>query len=539
MGTIMKSRLRRREFLQRDTLDESCFLNLSFTDRRLISCAMKLVMLIIRACSRPFLAALLICSHGAFAAQNDWAEGSAEHADGASRDYYNRAGLLKWKNYMGDWRDTVNAAQGNRAYKQVTIADDDKPRHIEWDVKALVQEWIDGRYQNQGMFLRAVQGGKCQFRSREHPDKSQQPRLIIRIGGRDHVIKPTADTFLDKSTYRSLGDGPSLNVSHGSSNALLRFDLGDTGKAARIERARLRLFTFAQYGDTDVGVFRCHQGHELPDSKPLPGLAAKYQEDKGIAADPDVIFFTDFQSSEWTDQWTFASGKLDTVADDGPRKFEKFQDKAVRVKIAKGSTSAMNVGYKFKKETGGEPEDIYFRYYLRLADDWNQTLQGGKMPGISGTYGIAGWGGRKSNGRDGWSARGSFHRSIPKGNPLGGLHPIGTYCYHADMEGTYGDTWLWQNDYRGFLENNRWYSIEQYLKMNTPGQKNGILRAWVDGRLAFEKTGIRFRHLDKLKIEQIWMNVYHGGKKPSPRDQHMFIDNVVIARRYIGPMRRE
>jgi hypothetical protein len=45
--------------------------------------------------------------------------------------------------------------------------------------------------------------------------------------------------------------------------------------------------------------------------------------------------------------------------------------------------------------------------------------------------------------------------SIPKANPLGGLQPIGTYCYHADMKGQYGNIWLWQNGYRGFLENNR------------------------------------------------------------------------------------
>ena len=128
---------------------------------------------------------------------------------------------------------------------------------------------------------------------------------------------------------------------------------------------------------------------------------------------------------------------------------------------------------------------------------------------------------------------------IPTDNPLGGLHPIGTYCYHADMKGSYGNVWGWQDDYRGFLESNRWYSIEQHLKLNTPGKKDGILRAWVDGRLAFEKTDIRFRHVDKLKIEQIWMNVYHGGTKPSPYDQHLFIDNVVIAKKYIGAMKKE
>jgi len=59
------------------------------------------------------------------------------------------------------------------------------------------------------------------------------------------------------------------------------------------------------------------------------------------------------------------------------------------------------------------------------------------------------------------------------------------------------------------------------------------------GRPAFEKTDIRFRLVDRLKIEQIWMNVYHVGTKPSPYDQHLFIDNVVVAKQYIGPMKAE
>jgi hypothetical protein len=198
------------------------------------------------------------------------------------------------------------------------------------------------------------------------------------------------------------------------------------------------------------------------------------------------------------------------------------------VKIAQGSTGALNTLYKFQKQIGQEPEEIYFRYYLRLADDWNQTLQGGKMPGLSGTYGVAGWGGRKSDGTDGWSARGAFHLTIPKDNPLGGLTPIGTYCYHADMPGTYGDIWIWEKGYRGYLQNNRWYAVEQHLKLNRPGETDGVLRAWVDGRLALDKSDIRFRHSDRLKIEQVWMNVYHGGTKPSPYDQHLYIDNVVV-----------
>ena len=109
------------------------------------------------------------------------------------------------------------------------------------------------------------------------------------------------------------------------------------------------------------------------------------------------------------------------------------------------------------------------------------------MPGISGTYGRAGWGGRRTNGTKGWSARGAFFQSIPEGNPLAGTHPIGTYCYHADQKGSYGDTWLWQKGYRGFLQKNRWYAVEQYLKMNTPGKKDGIY----ENAKRFLKTDIR------------------------------------------------
>ena len=397
-----------------------------------------------------------------------------------------------------------------------------------------------GAIKNQGFFLRAQNPrGKIVFCSREHPDTKRRPTFVVVGEKGTKRFSPVADTFLTKSTYRAQGLSNQLVVSGSPENTLIRFDLAALNKMGRISRATLRLFSTRQYGATQIGVFRCSQGHDLPPSEPIPGLAAWYPNDAGITSHADVIFATGFESEQWPEEWTYA-GKMDVIAPvsaDDKRQFQPLKGKALRVKIAEGSTGALNTLFKFQKETGVEPESIYFRYYLRLADDWNQTLQGGKMPGISGTYGVAGWGGRKVNGKNGWSARGSFGLSIPEKNPLANLHPIGTYCYHADMKSSYGDIWGWQRDYRGFLEKNRWYSIEQYLKLNTPGKNNGILRAWVDGRLAFEKTDIRFRDVEKLKIEQIWMNVYHGGTKPSPYDQHLFIDNVVIAREYIGPMK--
>ena len=62
------------------------------------------------------------------------------------------------------------------------------------------------------------------------------------------------------------------------------------------------------------------------------------------------------------------------------------------------------------------------------------------------------------------------------------------------------------------------------------------MRVWIDGRLAWEKTDWRWRHTADLKIEEIWMNVYHGGTAPVDQNVHLYIDNVVIADEYIGPL---
>jgi hypothetical protein len=132
--------------------------------------------------------------------------------------------------------------------------------------------------------------------------------------------------------------------------------------------------------------------------------------------------------------------------------------------------------------------------------------------------------------------RGSFLREADKNSSFHDYVAIGNYAYHADMQDFYGEHWAWSKGALGYLKRNRWYCIEQYVKMNTPGVKDGVMRAWVDGMLAFEKTDIRYRTIDSLKIEKIWMNVYHGGTKPPGRDLHLYIDNVVIAKRYIGPM---
>ena len=245
----------------------------------------------------------------------------------------------------------------------------------------------------------------------------------------------------------------------------------------------------------------------------------------------DEVFSCDFESDRWYEQFGMRSNpeRVHVLSSDPAQKFEPLAGKAMRIKVDGGGHYGASIMYRFKNQTGEEPQEIYFRYYLRFGDDWNPA-GGGKLPGISGTYGRAGWGGRPSDGRNGWSARGLFKRQID------GKTPVGYYCYHADMKGRYGSDWTWDEEKRGYLENNRWYCIEQYAKMNTPSKNDGILRGWVDGQPAFEKTDVRMRDVDTLRIEAVWLNLYLGGSWVAKSEHHLYLDNVVIARDYIGPI---
>jgi hypothetical protein len=247
----------------------------------------------------------------------------------------------------------------------------------------------------------------------------------------------------------------------------------------------------------------------------------------------DVVLICDFETDDWWTAWGSRRQPVNTLLVGGDKAYGGL-GRSLQVTTPRGEHMGTSFTYRFHERLGSEPDEIYFRYYLKFDFDWKHATSGGKLPGISGTYGKAGWGGRKVNGSDGWSARGLFESRNGADSTA-----IGFYCYHADMRGRYGENWRFQPR----LEHGRWFCIEQYCKLNTPddsggrGKNNGILRGWIDGQLAFEKTDIRFRDVGSLKIEEVWVNVYHGGESPVPNeDIHVYLDNLVIARQPIGPL---
>jgi hypothetical protein len=154
-----------------------------------------------------------------------------------------------------------------------------------------------------------------------------------------------------------------------------------------------------------------------------------------VAKRSDVVLVCDFETDDWWTTWGSRRQPVNTLLVAGDKAFGS-QGRSLQVTTPRGEHMGTSFAFKFRERLGSEPDEIYFRYYLKFDPDWKHATSGGKLPGISGTYGKAGWGGRKVNGSDGWSARGLFETRNGADSTA-----IGFYCYHADMRGRYGENW--------------------------------------------------------------------------------------------------
>ena len=249
----------------------------------------------------------------------------------------------------------------------------------------------------------------------------------------------------------------------------------------------------------------------------------------GLKNRPDILFFGGFESEPWTSSWGMAWGPdpLDhgTLLG-GP---DAFEGRSLRVKYLKDGFGPQ-AGFQFLTDLNKinivPRESLYLRYYLRFEPGFD-FVKGGKLPGLAGGKGNTG--GHKPNGSDGWSAR-MMWRADGK---------IVQYVYHPDQPTEYGEDFVW--DYGGcprYFKPGRWYCVETYVQMNSPGKKDGIIRSWLDGDKALEVTNIRFRDIPTIKIDKLYVETFFGGGDASwssPGEVYADFDNFVMASNYIGP----
>lgn len=497
-------------------------------------------------------AALLLCLCPAVGAA-ELVEGVLyDGPSGVARDHWNRGIAIAWRNKGGDWRDAAGTAQGDKAFATTQMGAKDAT--VELDATELVRQWKAGV--NGGAFLRAGEGG-CELVSRESEDAARRPVLMVKTAGGEVECACTADATITGSTYKSLGGEAALVVSKPGSSAVMQFDLSKV--AGEVKSARIRLSVSKVRGQCRLELMRLDAPELQMKGEVRQGLAKDFVKDAKIASHADVVFATDFAGEDWRKKY-FLDGQITnpTFGTDA-----ELGSTYIRGQFVKGDVGSCSLAYRWSTRKLPEPEEIYFRYYVLLEEDWGSLVDGNKMPGLAGRYGV--WNGRiwspvtgnggspttglvtKKGEREvlsGWSMRGVGLGKPADENPYRDRVAVITYAYHADQKGIYGDDWRWGTV---LLEKNRWYCIEQYAKMNSvavpldglgngKGEKNGVLRVWVDGVQVFEKSDIRFRHNQKIKIDEVWLNWYHGGTKPAEATHHYRMGNVVVAKSYIGPM---
>lgn len=466
-----------------------------------------------------------------------WTEGNVKQHTGATNAYASKSNFIRWQNKMGDWLDNDNTQQGALPIAVQVVSAKSNPK-IYFNVKKVIAKWLNKPTENNGFYLSNKVKKNSRFRVYSH--ESQQTPPILEIITKDNKVSlvATRDTTLSLTERRSTGHLDYLTFKKDHVN-LLYFDLSHlTLSPSDIIAAHFILTKYEKHrgGESRLEVY---QVAPLPEESPVKyGIADQYHNDYGINSNPQVFIAEDFDNDDWLARFsdTRANARYNIIEPSvSTNKYSPLIGDALVIEFNPIQNLAFTGKYKLKELIEYEPQSLYFRYYVRLGDNWRSTL-GGKFPGIAGTYNKAGWGGRQVNGKNGWSARGFFSTSVSGDEPFAGTTPLGSYVYQPDFNSRYGESIMW-GSVRAALVTNRWYCIEQHIKLNDIGEKNGELNVWIDGISSYSRKNFRFRDVDTLKIETVWIDFYHGGTKKPKTVQEVYIDNIVIASDYIGPIR--
>jgi len=84
------------------------------------------------------------------------------------------------------------------------------------------------------------------------------------------------------------------------------------------------------------------------------------------------------------------------------------------------------------------------------------------------------------------------------------------------------------------LHDGIWYCIEHHIKLNDPGQSNGVQEFWIDGNLEARRDGLNFvdTWTDYAINAVFFENYWNSG---SPVTQERYFDNIVVSTQPIGP----
>jgi hypothetical protein len=449
--------------------------------------------------------------------------GSFLSQQGLSCDYFNYSADLKWFNKGGDWFDANGIRQGVNPYVSAVLPILSSPSQYVLDVTAMKG--------SPGFILRRSGGSVVRIATRE---STTPPKLVLELlDGTIQERVAIADAglnFAEGSTCNvdAAGSSPSLTVAHAT---VLSFG----PIPSDIKSAKLKITVLTSTAKSDLNVF------SLAIPRRVYYEAAPYVPN----SDPQVLYYEPWEERNWwsrlgstimpSAQWTQDGGMFNSPGglgiwwangDPVPVKAQGTTDlfysrgqgykgKGVSfifhpTKLAYG-TELANVNLKALAQ--GELEEAWLTYMLKFGKDWHSfaNAEGGKVPGLAGPTTHCAGSSVSANGLCGWSSRLSFKMMADPNNPAFPRVPLYNYAYHGLQPGYYGSAWT--GNEASLLELDKWYCVEQHLKLNTPGENDGLLQVYVNNTLAIEKKDV---YLRALKPELGYGNWLLHSQYPAP-----------------------
>jgi hypothetical protein len=436
-----------------------------------------------------------------------------------------------WDNKGGDWTDANGMPQGPVAHASVAI-NLGQTGVVTLDVTNLIRPG-----EQMQICLRAR---TAQVTAPTFVFNSKESGIATGIAYDTVAYAPLADVACNKSTANELGGGQTLTVS-ALSNVYLRFPAPPAGTT----KATLTLSLVYVY---DAGGFlEAYDGTKRLPAPPTEtwSLAASglpcFLQTQSFADAPDYIkarLFGDPVHSLDLDKYGQRNIVLDetgsnvlqitfdphlnagaTVSVLFPNQEEVTEAASeFDIRFMPDMVEGMAQGFKcaFGWSSATKNDDAYYASIWKL------------KPGRAGTL-LAGNGGAKTHGNDGWSLRFDAFRPVtPDSHPIAGHVIPMQYAYWPGQSDFYGDPWAW-NLAQYSPKVGEWHTITQRAKVNTVTSTGGYfndaeLDGYLDGHLALRRRGFYLRTTDKpiislppynvdsqLKIGRIWFNVYHGG----------------------------
>ena len=171
-----------------------------------------------------------------------------------------------------------------------------------------------------------------------------------------------------------------------------------------------------------------------------------------------------------------------------------------------------NSGFYWQLETDvgvAQREELTLKYDMKMKEGY-EFVKGGKLPGLFGGSVSCGGGANAAelgcfSTRLMWRREGDaeLYLYAPYDQAEG-------FCdrpnYHCNFD--YGNSVE-----RGcfVFQPGQWHQLEERVKLNTPGQKDGVFMLFNNGQLVLHLTDLNYREVDTIKIMGMHFNTFYGG----------------------------